>query len=210
MYGLTRRDRGSGPHGIGALRTVGALVLLLAVTAGCRGGEDPRSSPSPTPTVTPVAGSVQVRALSFVPPDGLTRVAERDKQQNTNASYEMVGTAKPPTSPPRFDVFLEKGDVGSAKVRAAAIVDLANLQLDDAKIVRNERIEVPGAVDARLIEITFVCGGTTGKAKIPCRQFEVLVQTERKPQYGLRYGMPEKHYDKAAVDELTRSLRVTG
>lgn len=183
-------------------------MLLLAVVAGCRGGEEPKTSPSPT--VTPLPGSIQVRDFSFVPPDGLTKVEERGKQQNTNASYEMVGKAKPPMSPPRFDVFVEKGDVGSAKVRAAAIVDLANLQLDNAKIVRNERVKVPGAVDARLIEITFVCGGTTGKAEVPCRQFEVLVQTKTKPQYGLRYGMPEKHYDKAAVDDLTDSLRVTG
>lgn len=188
-------------------RAVAALLLPLAVAGGCRG--DPEAASTPSPTVTPVAGSVQVRGFSFVPPDGLSKVEDRGEQQNTNASYEMVGEAEPPTSPPRLDVFVEHGDVGSAQVRAAAIVDLIKLQLTDPTIVRNEPLDVPGAVNARVIEVTFTCHGTTGEEEIPCRQVEVLVQTEQKPQYGLRYGLPEKQHDERVVDELLASLRTT-
>lgn len=195
------------------IRVLAAVAAATAFSVACQGGGGSEQSASPTPrptSATPVPGSVQVQGFSFLPPDDLTKVENRQEQTNTNAAYEMVGDAEPPTSPPTLDVFVEKGDVGSLKVRTAQIVDLVKLQLKDAKINQNKAIEVPGAQSARLVDVSFTCTGTTGEEEIPCRQIEVLVQMPDKPQYGLRYGMATEQYDQQAVDELLTSLRASG
>lgn len=203
MQGVRRR----------AMTIAGTAVLtgVLVFAAGCGGAGGDKSSPSPsaTPTasVTPLAGSVKVQGFSFVPPKGLTRVTRPADRANPKASYEMSGKAKPPTSPPTLDVFVERGDIGSLRVRAAQIIDLAHVQLRNVEVVQNKPIKVPGATAAQLIELSFTCTGTTGKAAIPCRQFEVLVQMPHKPQYGLRYGMATKQYDAKAVQQLLGSMR---
>lgn len=194
-----------------AVRGLAALAVVAALATGCQsgGGDEPTKSPTPSPTitVTPVPGSVKVQGLSFVAPEGLTKVDARADQANPKASYELVGKAEPPTSPPRLDVFVEKGDVGSLQVRTAQILDLTQLQLQDAKVVGNKAVKVPGATGARLIEVEFTCTGTTGKEEIPCKQVELLVQMPNKPQYGIRYGMATKQYDKATIDALVKSVR---
>ena len=194
-----------------AARMVAVLAVACTLATGCFSGGEQASSPTPTPTptvtVTPLPGSVAVQGFSFVPPEGLEKVKSRKERVSPKASYEYVGKAEPPTSPPRLAVFVEKGDVGSLEVRTAQIVDLAQLQLQDAKVAQNKSIKVPGAEAARLVEVTFTCTGTTGEESIPCRQFEVLVQMPDKPQYGLRYGMSTKQYDEQDVDALLESLR---
>lgn len=194
-------------------RGAATFVAVTVLAVGCQSGGGDASSSSPTPTtspttkVTPVKGSTQVKGLTFLAPDGLKKVEKKEDRANTAAAYEMSGTAKPPTSPPVLDVFVDKRNSGSLKVRTAQIVDIARLQLPDAKVVKNEPLKVPGAKAARRIEVTFTCHGTTGKEEIPCRQVELLVQMPRKPQYGIRYGMATAQYDAAAVDRLARSLR---
>lgn len=198
---------------------VAAALCVAALIGGCQSGEPERSgrkatssataSPTQSTAGSPGKGSVQVRDLSFVPPEDLTHVTNKAKQGNPKARYEMVGKVKPPLTPPVLDVFVEKGDVGPLKVRTASIVDLLKLQLRDPKVVRNEPIKVPGAVGARLIEVRFTCQQADGNGTFPCRQLEILVQRHQKPQYGLRYGMPEKTYDKQAAEGFVGSLRVS-
>lgn len=199
--------------------TAVAALCVAALIGGCQSGEPGPSAGTPTrdtatshpPSATPTAeaAGVRVRDLSFAPPDALTHVTDKAEQGNPKADYEMVGKVKPPLTPPVLDVFVEKGDVGPLQMRTASIVDLLKLQLKDPKVVRNEPIEVPGAVGARLIEVRFTCTQADGDGTFPCRQLEILVQRERKPQYGLRYGMPDKSYDKKAVERFVASLRVT-
>lgn len=182
-----------------------AVIAALVVAAGCQQG----GAKAPSATVTPLAGSVAVQHLSFVPPPGLRHVADKGQQRNPNASYEISGKAGKAGSPPVLDVFVEQGDVGPLKARAASIVDMVNAQLRDAKILRNQQVRVPGAQSAQVIEFTFTCQGPDRSKKTPCHQVEVIVQMPHKPQYGLRYGMPAALFKKANVDALLASIRVT-
>lgn len=193
-----------------ALKLAAALAAVV-VAAGCQpsGADKPPASPTPSAKVTPLAGSVAVQQLSFVPPPGLWHVTDKGQQRNPNASYEMSGKAGKAVAPPVLDVFVEHGDVGPLKARTASIVDMVKAQLRDAKILRNQQVRVPGAQSAQIIEFTFTCQGPDRSRKTPCHQLEVLVQMPHKPQYGMRYGMPASLYKKANVDSLLGSIRVT-
>lgn len=188
-----------------------AVLAAVVVAAGCQqgGADKPSASPTSSATVTPMPGSVAVQHLTFVPPPGLRQVTDKGHQRNPNASYEMSGKAGKAVAPPVLDVFVERGDVGPLKARAASIVDMVKVQLRDAKILRNQQLRVPGAQSAQVIEFTFTCQGPDRSKKIPCHQVEVLVQMRHKPQYGMRYGMPATLYKKANVDSLLGSIRVT-
>lgn len=167
------------------------------------------TSPDPSGTSSAAAGrNVTVRELTFTPPEGFRRVHKTAQQRNAAAAYELVGKKKPPVAAPILDVFLEKGDVGTAKVRASSIRGLINLQLKNPKIVTYKAIDVRGARGGWLIETRFSCVGKKGKQRVPCHQIDVLVETPGKPQYGLRYFAAEKQYDEKGAERLLSSLRV--
>ena len=187
---------------------VGMAVAALLLAAGCQGGGDRASSPTPSQRVTPLPGSVEVQGVNFVPPDGLTR-AEKDELRHGNAAYEMVGDAKPPTPPPTLDVFVERGDVGPLKVRTTTVVNGLNLQAENVRFVENRRVRVPGAEAAQLIEVTYTCSTEDGEKKVTCRQLELIVQMPNAPQYNLRYGLTSGDYSKADFTALVSSVRVT-
>src|SRR5690606_14018081 len=117
-------------------------------------------------------------------------------QRNTKASLELVGTTKSKVASPTLDVFVEREKVGDVEVRATSIIDMMKAQLAELKVVRNMKVDVPGAADARVIEVTYKCLVDREKEEyVPCRQLELLVQMPDAPQYGIRYGMAESDYD---------------
>lgn len=185
------------------VRFLGA-VFAVVILASCQSG-----TKAPTPA-SPKPGSTQVQGLAFVPPDGLKRVEDKTKQRNQNASLEMVGKTESEAAAPALDVFVERGKIGPLDARTASIVDMIKLQLTDPEIVRNEKIDVPGALEGRVIEATFSCGvGGQSGSSVPCRQVEILVQMPKKPHYGIRYGMPERDYSESELDALVSSVRIT-
>lgn len=185
---------------------VAAAGMLLA--AGCQsGGAHPKTSAPLTHRPTPAAGSVSVQGLTFVPPTGLKHVAG-GKQNNPQATYELAGRPQGKLSPPILDVFAERGNVGPLKVRVTSIVDQVNAQLKGVKILRNQQIDVPGAQAAQVVEFTFQCTDGNGGSGYPCHQVELVMQMPAKPQYGIRYGMPQREYHKTTVDALLSSVRI--
>lgn len=187
-------------------RRLGAALTALLVLTACQSGGD--EQPTPTPAKAK-PGSEQVEGLAFVPPEGLEKV-EKAEQRNPKATLELVGTTKSKAASPTLDVFVERETVGSLQVRSTSILNTLKASLPELKVVRNEKVDVPGALDARVIEVTFSCLVDAEKEEyVPCRQVEVLVQMPSQPQYGLRYGMPASDYTKADVDAYVSSLRVT-
>lgn len=195
-----------------------SLVAAAALVAGCqagsaRGGSSPTpSSPQPTigtPSSEPPGDTVTVEGLSFSPPAKFRHITKTTNQRNEKASYELMGPKRSNIAAPIVDLFVERGDIGSAKVRAASIRDLIKLQLTNVHIVTDKQIEVAGAKRGWLIETKFSCTNAHGKAIAPCHQIDVLIQTKAKPQYGLRYFASQREFKATIKKQLLSSLRVS-
>lgn len=203
-------------------RCVLSLATAAVLVAGCQAGSPqggssptptspPPSSPQPTagtPSSPPPSDTVTVEGLSFTRPAKFRHVKKTTSQRNEKASYELMGPKKSKIAAPIVDVFVERGDIGSAKVRAASIRDLINIQLKNVHIITDKQIGVAGARRGWLIETKFSCTNSHGKAIAPCHQIDVLIQTKTKPQYGLRYFASQREFKPKIKKRLLSSLRV--
>lgn len=175
-----------------------ALVLLAALAAGGCGGGDSQGAPAPD-------GWERVNAagLSLAHPPSLSSRPEGERLK-PNAAMELVGPEGGQV-PPTLFVFVERGPVGTLQMRQEILTGVLKAKLKDVSFDSRRDLEVPGAAAARVLELTYT---SRPPANVPARQLEVTIQMEEGPQYAIRYGASEKHWEAEEVQRMLDTLRV--
>lgn len=174
------------------------LVLLATFAAGACGGGDTDGAAAPADWE-----SVTAAGLSLAHPPSMSPRPEGERLK-PDAAMELVGPQGGQV-PPTLFVFVERGPVGTLGMREEILTGVLKAKLANVSFESRRDLEVPGAAAARLLELTYT---TRGPATIPARQVEVTIQMEEGPQYAIRYGASEKHWDGNEVQRILDTLRV--
>lgn len=174
------------------------LVLLATLAAGGCGGGDAEGTTAPD-------GWKRVNAagLSLAHPPSFSPRPEGERLK-PDAARELVGPEQGQGPPSTLFVFVERGPVGTLGMRQEILTGMLKGKLDNVSFESKRGLEVPGAPAARLLELTY----TTKTSATPARQIEVTIQMEEGPQYAIRYGAAERHWDGKEVQRMLDSLRV--
>lgn len=172
------------------------LVLLAALVAGGCGGDTGDAAAPDRWKRMEAAG------LSLAHPPSLSPRPEGERIK-PDAAKELVGPEGEQV-PPRLFVFVERGPMGTLQMREEILTGMLKAKLNNVSFESQRDLEVPGAAAARVLELTY----TTQQSATPARQIEVTIQTEEGPQYAIRYGASEKHWNGKQVQRMVDTLRV--
>jgi hypothetical protein len=102
-------------------------------------------------------------------------------------------------------VFVETGPVVPLAVRIRLVAAARSAELGTQPGAPAADVAVPGSTGAAALEWRWPYSLAPGRAPVPSRQVELLVQTSDREQYGLLLGGPAD----VVTDELVRTLETT-
>lgn len=175
-----------------------AAALAVLVAAGCTAG-DGAAAPQ---------GWQEFQAGGLVgahPPDWSVR--PEGERGWPDAEVELIGPREGGALPPVLVVFVEEQSVGDVAIRAQLLRETLLGGLPNAQITSEENVEVPGADQARLLDLSYDEEGPDG-GTVPSRQVEMLLATGDGRAWSLFVGAPTDRFEAVGADQMLRTLRV--
>lgn len=186
------------------MRLLATAPLLLTLTlAACGGGSSGgNAGPAPVP-----AGFTRYRGPNFTLayPASWGSAKESRARSDGKLFYEAAGPGSDPGTLPRWGVGSgpTTSDIGSAAQANEGISHVQNFRWHTVSI---RSVSVPGAKAARQIEGTYQFP-TSGRAPVPMRKIDLLVQTASGRQYDVVVLGQEPAWQQGGLRKIVESFR---
>jgi hypothetical protein len=178
-----------------AMRRV-TIVLVALLACACGGG-----APAPEGWLQADAGG-----LHFAYP-GDWRLQPEGERAFPEATVELVGPEAGQPLGPLLAAFAYEGAMQDVDLRADMVSNRLRAELG-AVLVNDQDLAVPGTAAGRVLEFTFDARASQDGARVPSRQFEVMLSGEDGSTWDLILGGPVATLRQADVEAILRSLRV--